>query len=250
MIGLFVQLRVQRHDAAIRIFQLAIQEQQLFLALAQFGQRPDQLAILLLDFLVGARRRLPGQLRRDARKIRTGHDCCPRRQDFLQQHVRAGTRCRADVDLVHQPMDADDPDSHAGLRAVPPAQHLVEIGNTRAFIAHLREQQLGCALAFQREFDFAAAGVAESIACNFGDGRGDARLVLRIKTDEAGNLACALARYDDVLFVVKGYRKESLGHQPPVPLFMTTTVTSSRPRSWSRYRTPAIRAACCAMRPG
>ncbi len=105
-------------------------------------------------------------------------------------------------------------------------------------------------LAFEKELDLATARVPVGVARDLGNGRGDACLVLCVEADERCYLTRTLSRDNHVLFVVEGYGEKSFGYHVADPLFITTTVTSSRPRSWSRYRTPAMRAECLAIRPG
>ena len=57
VVGALVELGVKRDHAAVRVFQLAIQQRQLFLARAQLLQRLQQLLVLPLDFLVRTSRR-------------------------------------------------------------------------------------------------------------------------------------------------------------------------------------------------
>ena len=64
-------------------------------------------------------------------------------------------------------------------------------------------QQLRRALAFERELDLAAAGVAEGVARDLRNGGGDARLVLSVEAEQPGDLARALARHDHVLLVLE-----------------------------------------------
>ncbi len=48
MRGALVELRVQRHHAAVGVFELGVQPRQLFLAQPQLFQAAQQVAILLL----------------------------------------------------------------------------------------------------------------------------------------------------------------------------------------------------------
>ena len=51
MIRLFVELGVERDDAAIGVFELAIEVRELLLLSLQFVERAQQLLVLLLDLL-------------------------------------------------------------------------------------------------------------------------------------------------------------------------------------------------------
>ena len=57
MIGLFVELGVQRDDAAVRVLELTVEAQQLVLPRAQLVEGPEQLLVLQLDFFDGPARR-------------------------------------------------------------------------------------------------------------------------------------------------------------------------------------------------
>ena len=51
MVGLLVELGVQRDDAAVGVLELAIEPRELVLALAQLGERAQQLLVLLLHLV-------------------------------------------------------------------------------------------------------------------------------------------------------------------------------------------------------
>ena len=95
---------------------------------------------------------------------------------------------------------------------------------------HLDDEELRRALAFDRELDLAAAGVAEGVARDLGHRGRDARLVLRLEAEQRGELARALARDHDVLLVADGDGDEAAWLIAPSPLRSATTVASSRPR--------------------
>ena len=93
VVRFLVEFRVQRDDAAVRVLELAVQLRQLFLALAQFGQRAQQFAVLLLHLL---EREPPGappvELRRARSSFRARSSARPRRKHFFQQHLGAAPR--------------------------------------------------------------------------------------------------------------------------------------------------------------
>ncbi len=142
MIGLLVQLGVQGDDAAVSIFELAVQVQQLVLALTQLCQRAHQLTVLLLQLLIGPLGEPARELGCDPGQVHACHDGCPRRQDLLQMHVRAGLRSRSDVHLIHEAMDAEDADPHAGLRPVTSPHDLFEVADSRTVVAYPGDQYL------------------------------------------------------------------------------------------------------------
>ncbi len=52
MVGLFIQLGIERDDPAVRVFELLVHPHEVFLPEAQFIQGPQQLVILLPQFLL------------------------------------------------------------------------------------------------------------------------------------------------------------------------------------------------------
>jgi len=98
----------------------------------------------------------------------------------------------------------------------------------------VNRKQLRRPVAFERELDLAAAGVAVGVAHDLGHRGGDARLVLRLEAEQGGYLACALARRHHVLLVVHGDRHEARAHAATLSGRAATAVASSRPRLWSR----------------
>ena len=115
VIGFLVELGVQGHHAAVRIFQLPVELDELVLFLAQFRECADQLAVLLLQFLIGATRSPRGEFRSDATKVVPPQQARAGRKDFLEQDVRAVLRAGADLHPVHETVDAGDADAHSGL---------------------------------------------------------------------------------------------------------------------------------------
>jgi hypothetical protein len=106
----------------------------------------------------------------------------------------------ADGEMVHQAARADDAQAHAGRGAVLPSSDL-QVGGCRAPGPRRAREQLRRAVAFDRELDLAAAGVAEGVAHDLGHGGRDARLVLASKPSSRRDLPRALARAHHVLLV-------------------------------------------------
>src|SRR4029077_533564 len=109
----------------------------------------------------------------------------------------------------------------------------VQVRYPGALVANPGQHQLRSALAFEQELDSASPGVAVGIAGDLGDRRGNPRLILCVEPEQPGYLARALSGNDDVLLVVEGYGQKCFSYHGPMPLLMATTLTSSRPRSWS-----------------
>ena len=114
VVGLLVQLRVERHHAAVGVLQLAVEPAQLLLAGTQLFQRPQQLLVLLLDLLDGRARTLPGQGGDELVHPLLGDGRNVTRQDLGQRDDRSLTRSRRDDEVVHQATSAQDADPHPG----------------------------------------------------------------------------------------------------------------------------------------
>ena len=71
------------------------------------------------------------------------------------------------------------------------------------------------------EFGAAAAGIAEGVARNLGNGGGDAGLVLPLEAEQFGNTARALTHRDDV--ALGGNRKRHNGPSHANPLTQTAS---------------------------
>src|SRR6185312_15407841 len=87
-----------------------------------------------------------------------------------------------------------------------------DIGNARALVAHLHDEELRGAVALQRELDLASARVAIGVAGDLRNGRRDARLVLTVEAEVARDLTRALPRDDHVLFVPERDSQQGIGH--------------------------------------
>ena len=90
------------------------------------------------------------------------------------------------------------------------------------------------------KLDASAAGVLESIARHFGNGGGDAGLILRLETEEPANLAGPLPRGTTSCSTRISSRESGLLIRRFLLRGTTRAVASSRPRLASRYNTPAI----------
>ena len=141
-------------------------------------------------------------------------------------------RRRLDLEGVHQPLGADQPQPETGARAVLAAEDRRQLGDAGALVAHRNGQQLGGAPPLDRELHPAPARVADGVAGDLGDGGGDPRLGLDVEAEQLGDLPGPLARVDDVVLPadVDGEDVElhAGGHRA------TTTVASSRRRAKSR----------------
>ncbi len=111
-------------------------------------------------------------------------------------------------------MRADEADAHAGGRPVFPAQDQCDVADAGPLVRDPDVQHLREAFAFERELHLAAAGVAECVARDLGNGRGDARLILPVEAEQAGDLPRALARDDHVLLELDGDGQKRFAHGP------------------------------------
>ncbi len=233
VVGLFVQFGVKRHDTAVRVFQFTIDAGQFQLPGANFLQRPEQLLVLKLQLLNGILRTLAGETDRDAGQLRFGDQ----RGAFgnqLGQHDRgSGAWGRIDLEPVHQPFRADNAEPHTGLRLVAAFEDSGQVGDTRAAIDDFHHEQLGLGAAFHQKLDPAAVRVVERVAGNLGNSGRDARLILRVESQQPGDLTRALTRVDRIVLLTNLSGKDRKAHCTYAAL-ATSTVASSRPREKSR----------------
>ncbi len=113
MVRLLVELRIQRHDAAVRVLELAIEVHQLLLLGLQLVERAQELAVLMLQLLEDA----GGPLLRERVDNLPGPIGGGPRQVVRQELVKKdrGTRGRGlDGEVVHQAARADDAKAHPG----------------------------------------------------------------------------------------------------------------------------------------
>ena len=134
VIGLFVELCVQRDHAAIGVFQLAIQPHQLVLALAQLRESLHQLLVLLLHFAQRIVRGQGGKLRRELGQPLRRDELGVRGQQLLENHCGAAVRNRANLTLVHQAARAQNAQAHAGRGLILSGQDARQIADARPVV--------------------------------------------------------------------------------------------------------------------
>ena len=84
------------------------------------------------------------------------------------------------LEVVHQPLCAQETQSHSSLRYILAAHNLVEVLDSPAFIAK-RDQQHFFRTVFYAEFRPATPAILKCIARDFGYGSGNASLILGIE---------------------------------------------------------------------
>ena len=182
VVGLLVQLGVERHHAAVGVLQLAVELGQLLLRGASSSSRAVQQLLVLpcappragLRASAGPARRRAGPARRGA----TGGE--PRRQDLAQRDdgARPGglesiSKWSISRRVPTRPMPMPSA-RRSGRRASPAGRRCPARGrSTRTSSA--------AGASGWKELDLAAAGVLEGVAGDLGDRGGDARLVLASK---------------------------------------------------------------------
>jgi hypothetical protein len=139
-----------------------------------------------------------------------------------------------DLELVAEPFGADDALAQPCPGHILSGEDLREITDTRPVVPHVSEEARR--LAFDGELGLAAAGVAEGVAGNLGDGGGEACLVLLWKTKQPRDVARPLPGGHNILFKpdVNGQKGGFHGRPPATWRFAINTVTSSRTRRKSR----------------
>ncbi len=103
-----------------------------------------------------------------------------------------------DLEVIHEAARADQAEPHAALRAVLAVENALQIGDAGTLVADADAQQLRRLGLLDHEFGAAAAGIAEGVARNFGNGGGDPGLVLPLEAEQFGDAARALTHRDDV----------------------------------------------------
>ena len=246
MIGLFIQLRVQRDDAAIGIFEFLVETFQLVLPLAQFFEHPQQFTVLLLDLVHHVAWPLGGQAIDERRNLSWREQRRAAWQQLAHADDGADAGLRLDGELIHQPARADQAQAHAGRGSIASSEDFVEILDALTFVRDNDAEELRGRLPLDREMNLAAAGVAEGVARDLRHGGSDADLILVLEAEQLRDLARALARRHHVAFVLNRDHHDRDVHRPRT----TATVASSRPRLKSRYSTPAIKAGLRSASPG
>ena len=118
MLGLLIQLGVERHHATVGVLQLAIEPEEVVLPGAQGLERLEQLLVLLLDFHQRVLWPLLGQRLDELVQARSGPQRGGAGEELLQAHDRALARCGRDVDLIHEVVGATQAQAQAGRRLV------------------------------------------------------------------------------------------------------------------------------------
>ncbi len=209
MVGAFVELGVERDDAAVGVFQLAVQPHEHFLPPVELLQRAQEFLVLPLEFLDQ-----PGRLAIDdgacdfIESLRV-HEWRAARQESLQVYGRA-VPPRLDLEPIHQPPGAREPDAHSGRRPVSPREHVVEVANSGAGIADDDREQLRLGASFDDVIDPSGSGVPERVADDFGDRSRHTRLLGLVEAQQGSELSGSLAGGDDVLFVLNDEGEEGL----------------------------------------
>jgi hypothetical protein len=198
----FVELRVERHDAAVGVFELAVEMGQLLLLPLELVQRRQQFVILLLHFLDQAFRAPLQYGLRDLMYRLTCDEAAARGQGLLEDHI--GTVGGGlDREAVHQPPRAHDPAPRTGPRLILSPEHFVQALDTGPVVVHADDQALRTCVERDHEFDPAPACVPQGIARNFRHRRRDSRLVGEIELEQSGDLGGAPARRDHILIVMQ-----------------------------------------------
>ena len=164
VVGPFVELRIQRHDAAVRVLELAVDPLELLLPRAQFVERAQQLLILLLHLLDRPGGRLGKELSgQSVERLRRQQRRAPR--EHLLDTDRGAVLPRLDVERIHQPPGADETETHAGWRSILPRQHRVDVGDAWTPVRNTYRQYLRRHRSFYEVLDHSTAGVLEGVSC-------------------------------------------------------------------------------------
>ena len=136
-----------------------------------------------------------------------------------------------DLECVHQPPRAEQPDPHPGRGLVRTGQHRLQVGDAGTAVAGHDDEALRRRLAGQAELDLAAARVLVGVAGDLRDRGGDPRLVLRVEADQLGQPAGAAADRDDVRLGSDHDPQQAGIHGALYTVArIATTEASSRPR--------------------
>ena len=130
---------------------------------------------------------------------------------------------------VHQPPRAAQSDTHPPLGDVAARQYGIEVRYTRSLVADDDLEDRRCCVVLDSKLGSAAAGIFERVACQLGNGGGDARLILPIEAQELGDTARSFANEHDVWLSLESHEQKAGVH---VVVRIATIVTSSRSRRW------------------
>ena len=215
VIRLFIQLGIERDYAAIGILQFPIQTGQIRLPRTDFFERCEQFLVLVLQFLKGILRTFLNEGGGDLGKFRRADYAGAFRKQFLQPDGGSAAGRRIDLKLIHEPLRADNSQAHTGLGLVASFQDGVQIGNARAGIGDLDDEQLRRGAALQQIFHAPASGVIEGVAGDFRNRRRDAGLILVVEAEKPGNLPGTLPRGNGIVLEADGEGKDWQTHRLP-----------------------------------
>ncbi len=207
VIGLLVQLGVERDHAAVGVLQLAIEVRELLVLPLQFVERAEQRLVLLLNLVEQAVGSAAGDRLGDGAGAIGGDETGARRELFLEHHVRPGG-ARVDREPVHQPPRPHDAEAHASRRSVPAGKHVREGRDAWTAIGDADDQPLRDGRVVQREGDLPPGGITEGVPDDFGDGRGDPGLIGNVEPQQLRHLPGALPGRDGVPVVADSEGQE------------------------------------------
>jgi hypothetical protein len=189
VLGLLVELGVEREHAAVGVLELAIERGELVAALRELFQRTDELLILLLHLKSGSRCCfLANSVLDAARGVGADHGRA-RGEELLHHHRRAGALDGPDLQAIHQALRAEDADAHPRRRAVAAGHDVVQSMDAAPAVRHAHGQHLRPRGAFDGELDRAAGGVLEGVAGDLRDRRRHAGLVLPVEAHDLRDLS-------------------------------------------------------------
>ncbi len=257
VVGLIVEFGIEGDDAAVGIFEFAVEAHEFVLPAGKFFENAEQLPVLLLHLAERPGRILGGEIVEQADEGPFGDERSAEGQRLGHGDGDAAALRSIDFKGVHQAAGADDTEPHACLGAVAALKDAGKVGDAAAGIDHADDERLGRGGAFHGEFDAPAVAVIVGVACNFGDGGGNFGLLMYVKAQVGSDLPGALTggyhigfehdtgaenRYGGGGGTIAA--RMVLGHwrfsRPGGVNRATTTVASSVPRWKSRNNTAAI----------
>src|SRR5690606_25950273 len=200
VLGPLLELGVEGHHAAVRVFEL----------LAQLGDQIfalDELALATTELLghvrgTNGRRRCRLPRRRLGRAPRT-------RQALEQPHDRAAVEL--DGEIVHEPPCPEHAEPHARGGAVGPGEHGRVVVESRTPIANLDDQTRG-RLVVDVPRDLASPAVHDRVPAELRDGGGDAGDLEPREAERLRERAAVPLRRDDVRVDAEGTTMPELTH--------------------------------------